>query len=122
MSQCVELGCALSLGFFCGKGATSSELIEAEKGRILDTSGRQIQLRRKGFTSIIELSKKRAHSVFEGQLGVLLQGQAKVSESAGEPLELGRYDTVVGSDSDSPEILGRGFLAVVSIDPNGPTV
>jgi uncharacterized protein len=23
---------------------------------------------------------------------------------------------VVGSDTDSPEILGRGFLAVVSID------
>ena len=74
----------------------------------------------KGFTSIIELSKKRAHPVFEGQLGVLLQGQAKVSDSAGEPLDLGRYDAVVGSGSDSPEILGRGFLAVVSIDPADP--
>ena len=71
----------------------------------------------KGYTSIIELSKKRAHPVFEGQLGVLLQGQAKVSESGAEPLELGRYDAVVGSGADSPEILGRGFLAVVSIDP-----
>jgi hypothetical protein len=29
---------------------------------------------------------------------------------------LDRYDAVVGSDSGSPEILGRGFLAVVSID------
>jgi len=74
----------------------------------------------KGYTSIIELSKKRAHPVFEGQLGVLLQGQAKVSDSVGEPLELGRYDAVVGSDADSPEILGRGFLAVVSIDPLDP--
>src|SRR6478609_4279767 len=74
----------------------------------------------KAYTSIIELSKKRAHPVFEGQLGILLQGQAKVSDSAGDPLELGRYDAVVGSDSDSPEILGRGFLAVVSIDPLEP--
>jgi environmental stress-induced protein Ves len=109
----------------------------------------------KGYTSIIELSKKRAHPVFEGQLGVLLQGQATVSpgsagdigtdadagadSSAGtaradggtaatsdatsavvqapnEPETLGRYDAVVGSDSRTPEILGRGFLAVVSID------
>jgi len=71
----------------------------------------------KGYTSIIELSKKRAHLVFEGQFGVLLQGQANVSEGGTGPVELGRYDAVVGSDADSPEILGRGFLAVVSIDP-----
>ena len=87
----------------------------------------------KGFTSIIELSKKRAHPVFDGQLAVLLQGQATVSPGAAaepdggteaaaeaapanEPEALGRYDAVVGSDTRSPEILGRGFLAVVSID------
>jgi environmental stress-induced protein Ves len=95
----------------------------------------------KGFTSIIELSKKRAHPVFEGQLAVLLQGQATVSPGAAEaehaderadaavanggdaanptepePEALNRYDAVVGSDVRSPEILGRGFLAVVSID------
>ena len=83
----------------------------------------------KGYTSIIELSKKRAHPVFEGQLGILLQGQATVSpgtagagQADGEPAEpaepttLARYDAVVGSDTDTPEILGRGFLAVVSID------
>jgi len=90
----------------------------------------------KGYTSIIELSKKRAHPVFDGQLGVLLQGQATVSPGTagtaapdadsngasepapapGEPETLGRYDAVVGSDSRTPEILGRGFLAVVSID------
>ncbi|MEV7133541.1 HutD family protein [Arthrobacter sp. NPDC093128] len=96
----------------------------------------------KGYTSIIELSKKRAHPVFEGQLGILLQGQATVtpgtagdaaaaeSGAAGsgegdapeatpdsaEPETLARYDAVVGSDSRTPEILGRGFLAVVSID------
>ena len=92
----------------------------------------------KGYTSIIELSKKRAHPVFEGQLGILLQGQAAVTpgtsgagqadvEPAGsaaaaagtpaEPSTLARYDAVVGSDTDTPEILGRGFLAVVSVDP-----
>lgn len=93
----------------------------------------------KGYTSIIELSKKRAHPVFEGQLGILLQGQAAVAPgTAGaepgapsggetsegspgtvseEPTTLGRYDAVVGSDTGTPEILGRGFLAVVSIDP-----
>ena len=75
----------------------------------------------KGFTSIIELSRKRAHPVFEGQFGVLLQGQAKVSQGGGEPVELGRYDAVAGSDADSPEILGRGFLAVVSIDAQEAT-
>src|SRR6476661_852596 len=78
----------------------------------------------KGYTSIIELSKKRAHPVFDGQLGILLQGQAAVTPGAAEgttagaePRTLDRYDAVVGSDSASPEILGRGFLAVVSIDP-----
>jgi uncharacterized protein len=80
----------------------------------------------KGYTSIIELSKKRAHPVFAGQWGILLQGQATVSPgTAGEPaapaapaapVELNRYDAVVGSDTATPEILGRGFLAVVSID------
>ncbi|MBT2534944.1 HutD family protein [Arthrobacter sp. ISL-69] len=100
----------------------------------------------KGYTSIIELSKKRAHPVFGGQLGILLQGQATVSPGtagdaaaaesgagagaagsgegdapeatpvSAEPETLARYDAVVGSDSRTPEILGRGFLAVVSID------
>lgn len=85
----------------------------------------------KGYTSIVELSKKRAHPVFEGQLAVLLEGRASVSPGAepaetddgeaaavapGEPAELARYDAVVGSDARSPEILGRGFLAVISID------
>jgi environmental stress-induced protein Ves len=98
----------------------------------------------KGYTSIVELSKKRAHPVFAGQFGVLLQGQATVSpgtaggstvdgggpgsvagepgagDGAPEPVELNRYDAVVGADSATPEILGRGFLAVVSIDPAEP--
>ncbi len=81
----------------------------------------------KGYTSIVELSKKRAQPVFAGQLGILLQGQATAGtdsaaaaseQPAGENrAELGRFDAVVGSDTATPEILGRGFLAVVSIDP-----
>jgi uncharacterized protein len=98
----------------------------------------------KGHTSIVELSKKRAHPVFEGQLGILLQGQATASPGAapddagpegagadeavpqeagsapGEAEALGRYDAVVGSDARPPEVLGRGFLAVVSIDAVSP--
>lgn len=90
----------------------------------------------KGYTSIVELSKKRAHPVFEGQLAVLLEGTASVTPGAepaepaasadgseggavvgpAETAELARYDAVVGSDARSPEILGRGFLAVISID------
>lgn len=83
----------------------------------------------KGYTSIIELSKKRAHPVFAGQFGVLLQGQGTVSPgTAGDPaaaaeperVELNRYDAVVGADAATPEIVGRGFLAVISIDPVQP--
>ena len=83
----------------------------------------------KGYTSIVEISKKRPHPVFEGQLAILLEGKATVTQgvaetpdadappaSPGEPVELARYDAVVGSDVASPEISGRGFVAVVSID------
>lgn len=71
----------------------------------------------KGYTSVIELSKKRAQPVFEGQVAVLLQGQASVTDGTGVSGDLGRYDAVVGSDAATLEVLGRGFLAVVSLDP-----
>ncbi|MFK0008054.1 HutD family protein [Paenarthrobacter sp. NPDC090520] len=86
----------------------------------------------KGFASIVELSKKRPHPVFEGQFAVLLEGKASVAPGTAaeetpddgaepaavveEPVELSRYDAVVGSDVRSPEISGRGFVALVSID------
>lgn len=92
----------------------------------------------KGYTSIVELSKKRAHPLFAGQLGVLLQGEAMATPGAaalgetapggdagagepgmnalGAPQPLSRYDAVVGTETRTPEILGRGFLAVVSIE------
>src|SRR6478752_4494283 len=81
----------------------------------------------KGYTAIIELSKKRAHPVFAGQFGILLQGHATVSpgapgggvagalapetETETDRVELNRYDAVVGADAATPEVLGRGFLA-----------
>ena len=120
---------------FSGEAASSSAL---PTGDIRDLNVIARVGAFKGFTSIVELSKKRPHPVFEGQLGVLLQGQATVTEAAaaavieaetetgsatapvpapGEPEALNRYDAVVGSDTQTPEILGRGFLAVVSIDP-----
>lgn len=84
----------------------------------------------KGFAAIIELSKKRPHPVFADQFAVLLQGSATVSPAttdsmddagaslAAHPAEtLGKFDTVVGSDA-APEISGRGFLAILSIDPD----
>ncbi|MDQ4046752.1 MAG: HutD family protein [Actinomycetota bacterium] len=97
----------------------------------------------KGYTSIVELSKKRPHPLFASQLGVLLQGEATARAGAapggsapgagasaaesgtgeagadaglGATEPLSRYDAVVGSDTRTPEVLGRGFLGVVSID------
>jgi len=112
---------------FSGEAASSSAL---PTGDIRDLNVIARVGAFKGFTSIVELSKKRSHPVFEGQFGVLLQGQATVTAAAteadpssepvpapGEPEALNRYDAVVGSDTQTPEILGRGFLAVVSIDP-----
>ncbi|WP_284983120.1 HutD family protein [Arthrobacter sp. efr-133-TYG-118] len=124
---------------FSGEAASASALPTGDI-RDLNVIARAGEF--KGYTSIIELSKKRAHPVFEGQLAVLLAGKASVSPGAdpteteepaeteepsdgsdgetaaptAEPVELARYDAVVGSDTRSPEILGRGFIAVISID------
>ncbi|WP_104086237.1 HutD family protein [Arthrobacter sp. GMC3] len=102
---------------FSGDSQTSASL---PTGALMDLN---VVTRRgafKGYATILELSKKRPHPVFAGQFAVLLQGAATVSAapaadtSTGEPLA--KLDTVVGSE-DAPEISGRGFLAVVSIDP-----
>ena len=96
----------------------------------------------RGHVVILELSKKRPHPVFAGQFAVLLQGRASVASAgtggstaaegtgpapeahgAGAPLAEGagaapleRYDAVVGSEEAPPELSGRGFVAIVSID------
>lgn len=114
---------------FSGEAASSATL---PTGDIRDLNVIARQGAFKGYTSIVEISKKRPHPVFEGQLAVLLEGKATVAPgaadesdgdeaatSAAEPVELSRYDTVVGSDTRSPEISGRGFVAVISIDHVG---
>lgn len=106
---------------FPGDVATSATL---PTGPLMDLN---LMTRRgvfKGYATILELSKKRPHPVFEGQFAVLLQGAATAAapqpDDAGTPhdvpVALGRHDTVVGA-ADPPEITGRGFLAVLSVDP-----
>ena len=64
---------------------------------------------------IIELSKKREQHLFDGQLGILLQGSASLLlGDEQQPVNL--RDTVAGSDAQEPRILGRGVMAVVSLD------
>jgi environmental stress-induced protein Ves len=117
---------------FSGEAASSATL---PTGDIRDLNVIARASAFKGYTSIVEISKKRAHPVFEGQLAVLLEGKATVAPGAdpeeesdgasaapsvAEPVELNRYDAVVGSDTRSPEISGRGFVAVISIDKVDP--
>jgi environmental stress-induced protein Ves len=65
-------------------GAASSSALPTGDIRNLNVIAREGVF--KAYTSIVELSKKRAHPVFEGQLGILLQGQAAVSPgNAGSP-------------------------------------
>ncbi|MBD7995746.1 HutD family protein [Arthrobacter sp. Sa2CUA1] len=61
---------------------------------------------------VVELSKKNAPALGPGQFLVLLQGSAKAMLDAGSQ-ELDPLDTVPGSE-DRPQVLGRGFAAVVS--------
>ncbi|MEX5270931.1 HutD family protein [Kocuria sabuli] len=65
---------------------------------------------------VLELSRKRPHPVFADQLAVLLSGRA-VLTAGGTTEDVGVHDTVRGAEPESPELTGRGFLAVVSLDP-----
>ncbi|RAN72728.1 hypothetical protein B5P43_31520 [Bacillus sp. SRB_336] len=107
---------------FSGDSATSATL---PTGSLMDLN---LMTRRgvyKGYATILELSKKRPHPVFDGQFAVLLQGSADVlqegTDDAGNPTgalvtdTLGRFDLVAGAKS-MPHLSGRGFLAVLSID------
>jgi hypothetical protein len=82
-----------------------------------DTKDLNVMTRRgtfKGFLSIVELSKKRAHPVFDDQVALLLKGNAVVT-AGGEEAELGPLDSVHGDDP-APEVLGRGFLAIITLE------
>ncbi|MCW4465856.1 HutD family protein [Glutamicibacter sp. MNS18] len=67
---------------------------------------------------IVELSRKREQYLFDGQLGVLLQGQATVV-SHNQEAEANPRDTVVGGDAAEVRLSGRGVLAVISVDHPG---
>ena len=96
---------------FSGDSVTSSAL------PVGDTKDLNVMARRgafKGFLSIVELSKKRAHPVFNDQFALLLKGNAVVTAGR-EETKLGPLDTVRGDDP-APEVLGRGFLAVITLE------
>jgi hypothetical protein len=86
--------------------------------RVLDVVARREAVR--AHVVVLELSKKRPHPVFAGQFAVLLAGRAVVT-AGGAETGLAVYDTVRGAEPESPEITGRGFLAVVSLDPVTPS-
>ncbi|PRA10970.1 hypothetical protein CQ010_10330 [Arthrobacter sp. MYb211] len=69
----------------------------------------------RGTVRIVELSKKREQYLFDGQLGIMLQGNG-VLTLHGEERKLELRDTVIGGDAAEPTISGRGFMAVVSLD------
>jgi hypothetical protein len=66
------------------------------------------------YLAIVELSRTRAHPLYGDQFATLVKGNAVVTAS-GAPVELGALDTVRGDDS-APEVLGRGFLAVITLE------
>lgn len=107
---------------FSGDSVTSATL------PVGATTGLNVMARRgeyKAYISIIELSKKRSQPVFGDQFAILLQGNAAVSapssNAAGrgqgeiDTAELHKFDTVRGHDP-APEVLGRGFLAVITLE------
>ncbi|WP_334121141.1 HutD family protein [Glutamicibacter sp.] len=64
---------------------------------------------------VVELSKKREQYLFDGQLGILIQGSA-VLLLGDQQQAVNLRDTVAGSDAQEPRISGRGVMAVVSFD------
>lgn len=64
---------------------------------------------------VVELSKKREQYLFDGQLGILIQGSA-VLLLGDQQQSVNLRDTVAGSDAQEPRISGRGVMAVVSFD------
>lgn len=100
---------------FSGDSATSC-VLPVGATRDLNVMSRRGTV--KAYLSIVELSKKRAHPVFDDQFALLLQGSAVVT-SGTESADLGTLDSVRGADP-APEVLGRGFLAVVTLEAAEP--
>ncbi|WP_104082748.1 HutD family protein [Cryobacterium sp. Y11] len=104
---------------FSGDSASSAALPAG------DTTDLNVMARRgsfKAYISIVELSKRRAQPVFHDQFALLLQGSAVVTSAAVDAsqaevdsAELRKFDAVRGHDP-APEVLGRGFLAVITLE------
>lgn len=84
-------------------------------GNIRDLNGVTRTGSFKGFTSITELRSEHVYPIFNGQLGILLEGQTTVTGHPEKLEELSPYDAVVGSDHETIQVTGQGVLAVVSI-------
>ena len=73
-----------------------------------------------GSVAIVELSDEQPHPVFAGQYAMLSNGSAVVTEADRgpnqQPSRLAPFDVVVGSLA-VPRVIGRGFLAVASVEP-----
>ncbi|WP_394940152.1 HutD family protein [Psychromicrobium sp. YIM B11713] len=93
---------------FSGDAETSAEL-PTGPGKDLNLMTRRGAFH--GFVTVLELSKKRPHPVFEDQWVVLLQGSAQLQDET----ELQRFDAVQGA-ATPPELTGRGFIAVISLE------
>ncbi|NYE95650.1 hypothetical protein FHU41_001900 [Psychromicrobium silvestre] len=94
---------------FSGDSETRAEL-PTGPGMDLNVMTRRDKFR--GFVTVLELSKKRPHPVFDDQWAVLLQGSAELQDGT----TMNRFDALAG-DGTTPELIGRGFLAVISLEP-----
>ena len=69
----------------------------------------------KSFVSIERLSTSFAQPVFEGQIVVLLDGEAVVTNLGHEPEAISRYDAALNRVGSNAEIKARGTCALVSL-------
>ena len=104
---------------FSGDSASSAAL---PVGSTVDLNVMARRGKFKSYISIIELSKRRAQPVFVDQFAVLLHGSAVVTSAVAgagqtgiQSAELGKFDAVRGQDL-APEVLGRGFLALITLE------
>lgn len=69
-----------------------------------------------GQVSFVELSGEHPERLADGQVGILLQGEARLATADGSERDLERYDAVVGGGEPTPEISGGGLMAVLSME------
>ncbi len=96
-------------------GAATSATLPAGPIRDLNLIARTSKV--SGRVAIVELSGNRPYQLLGGQFGIPLQGQAQLLLADGQEVGLGALDTVVGGESNTPAIIGRGILAVVTLAP-----